>query len=71
LDDIDIVGNVSPTRSDWQYEAFGLELSFRTVWQQARRAAWWLLDEKNSFQKTLTLLTKLPSKPDKQRAEGT
>ena len=32
--------------SDWEYAPFGLELGFRTDWQQARRAAWWLLDEK-------------------------
>ena len=42
-------GSTKP--SDWECERLGLELGFRTVWQQARRAAWWLLDEKNSFQK--------------------
>ena len=59
MDDIDIVGSVStPVRtdslqpSDWESDPFGLELSFRMDWQQERRAAWLLLDEKNSFQKT-------------------
>ena len=32
--------------SDWESAPFGLELGFRTVWRQERRAAWWLLDEK-------------------------
>jgi len=33
-------------------DALGLELDFRTDWQQERKAAWWLLDEKKIvFQK--------------------
>ena len=54
----------NPTRSDWS-----LALGRTGGRQEEQRGGCWT--KKIVFKKPLTLLTQQPSKPDRQRAEGT